>query len=143
MNGYLLDTNVLSELIAPRPDPHVVAWMRGRRPDRMHVASLTVGELRRGAAKLGDTKRGTGLGAWIDDLVVEFGERIVPFDLRAAQRWGRMMGESDRAGAPLPPMDAQIAAVAIEYGLTPVTRNVRDFARMVDDVVNPFELERT
>ncbi len=139
MNGYLLDTNVLSELIAPRPDPHVVAWMKARRPERMHVASLTIGELRRGATKLGGTKRATGLGAWIDELVVEFGERIVPFDLRVAERWGRLMGGHDRIGDPLPPMDAQIVAVAIEYGLTPVTRNIRDFGRMVDDVVNPFE----
>lgn len=135
----MLDTNVVSELRRLPPDANVAAWLDRQSPDDLYLAALTVGELQRGACKLGDTRRGAAILHWIDTLVsVQFADRVLPFDLRCAMRWGRMMGEHDANGLTLPTADAQIAATALEHGLVPVTRNVEDFGRMVTKVVDPF-----
>lgn len=140
MTGFLLDTNVVSELIRPKPDPCVVAWVRVQATDNLFLSTMTIGELMRGASKLGDTRRGARLKQWVkQDIVLQFKQRIVAFDEPAALQWGAMMGENDAMGETLPAADAQIAAVAIVNKLTVVTRNVNDFERMLDVVINPFE----
>lgn len=138
MTGFLLDTNVVGELVRPRPDELVARWIERRRVEELHLSTLTIGELTRGAAKLGDTARSASLRRWIDALALQFEGRLLAFDLRAARRWGDTAGRADRAGGPLPAADAQIAAIALVHGLRVVTRNVRDFDRMVPDAVDPF-----
>jgi predicted nucleic acid-binding protein len=140
MSGFLLDTNVVSELILPKPNAHVVGWMSAQQANTLFLSTMTIGELMRGASRLGDTQRGIRLRRWIyQGIATQFENRILDFDQRSALRWGDMMGTGDRKGSSLPSADAQIASVAIVNRLTVVTRNVKDFERMLDSVVNPFE----
>ena len=139
MMPYLIDTNVLSETLKPRPDPKVTAWFAGQRPEDLFLSSVSLGELMRGASRAKDqTKRGR-LTRWIeDDLTAQFRDRVLPFNQDAAMLWGRIMGDGDKAGHPRSMADAQIAAVARRHGLTLVTRNTRDFESMDVALVNPW-----
>lgn len=139
MKGFLLDTNIISELIRPRPDPAVVAWIAERVVSELFIASITIGELTRGAQKIGNTERGLKLQNWIaHEIMHQFNHRILAFDTKAARVWGSMMGDSDRRGATLPAADAQIAAIAHVNQLSIATRYTKDFERMLESVVNPF-----
>lgn len=137
--SFLLDTNVVSELVRPRPDENVVAWLRERAADELYLSVMTFGELIRGTEKVADTDKGRRLRHWVEEeLSEQFAGRILTFDLRAARRWGSLMGTNDRSGETLPAADAQIAAIALVHGLTLATRNVRDFERMTGAVFDPF-----
>ena len=139
MKGFLLDTNIISELIRPKPDPNVVSWIADRMASELFIASMTIGELTRGAQKIGNTKRGLRLQNWIaQDVMHQFDHRILAFDTKAAIDWGILMGDGDRLGLALPAADAQIAAIARVNRLSIATRNTKDFERMLDSVVNPF-----
>ena len=140
MKGYLLDTNVISELKRTVPDACVVGWYVDRMPSELYLASMTIGELLRGANKLADETRKLQLVDWIDNTVIpQFHGRILSFDTHAAREWGELMGSNDAKGKTLPSMDAQIAAIARVNQLRVVSRNVKDFGRMLDSVINPFE----
>lgn len=140
MSGFLVDTNVISELIKQVPNKAVCQWIDQRKPAELYLASMTIGELMRSASKIGNTRRGKTLLKWVEiDLTTQFSQRILPFDGTAAAEWGRVMGESDRLGKSLPFADAQIAAIARVHQLTIVTRNVKDFERMFESVLNPFD----
>ena len=128
--AFLLDTNVVSETVRPRPRQPVLDWMAARNPSDLFLAAQTIGELVRGARKAREQERRERFERWIEqDLARQFDGRVLPFDVRAAAIWGRLMGDGDRAGRRPAAADAQIAAVAIQHGLVLVTRNVRDFAR--------------
>lgn len=123
--GWLLDTNVVSETTKPRPDASVMAWLDGLDAEQMHVSVLTIGELQRGVLMLGDARRRKKLAAWLDGaLPAWFGERVLGIDLATAQRWAALLAA---AGRPLPAIDSLLAATALRHGLGLVTRNVRDF----------------
>lgn len=139
MKGFLLDTNIISELIRPKPDPNVITWIASRMASDLFIASMTIGELTRGAHKISDRKRGLKLQNWIaHDVMHQFNHRILAFDTKAARDWGILMGDGDRQGLVLPAADAQIAAIARVNQLSIATRNTKDFERMLDSVVNPF-----
>ncbi len=93
-------------------------------------------------AKVGDAKRREALRSWVDgDLRRRFVGRILTFDYEAACRWGVITGEAEKAGTPLPVIDAQLAATALVHGLTLVTRNTSDVAASHVPVLNPWELQ--
>jgi predicted nucleic acid-binding protein len=139
MAGFLLDTNVVSELVRPRPAERVVAWVVGQAPADLYLAALTIGELTRGVERLPGGRRRDTLVRWIDrDLSRQFAGRILPFDREAAVLWGRIMGEGDRNGRPRAAADAQIAATARRHGLALATRNTADFEGMGVDLVDPW-----
>ena len=137
--GFLLDTNVISETVRPRPDAGVLSWFASERVADMFLASITLGELVRGACRLKDEDRRHALEHWINrDLARQFVGRILPFDLEAAVLWGRIMGENDRLGRPRAAVDAQIAAIARRHDHILVTRNSRDFTSMDVTVLSPW-----
>ena len=139
MKGFLLDTNIISELIRPKPDANVVSWIANRMASELFITSMTIGELTRGAQKIGNTKRGLELQHWIaHDVMQQFNHRILAFDTKAARDWGILMGDGDRHGLSLPAADTQIAAIARVNQLSIATRNTKDFERMLDSIVNPF-----
>ena len=139
MKGFLLDTNIISELIRPKPDQNVVSWIADRMASELFITSMTIGALTRGAQKIGNNKRGLRLQNWIaHDVMHQFDHRILAFDTKAAIDWGFLMGDGDRLGLTMPAADAQIAAVARVNRLSIATRNTKDFERMLDSVVNPF-----
>ncbi len=139
MTGFLLDTNVISETVRPRPEPRVLNWFRKRTPRILFLSTVTLGELIRGALKLDDPARSVRYREWITrDLTGQFEGRILAFDDRAAFIWGEIMAAGDQAGHPRPALDAQIAAVARRHDLILATRNTKDFQDMDLPLVNPW-----
>lgn len=139
MAGFLLDTNVVSELVRPKPAQPVLDWVAAQAPDQLMLSAITIGELTRGIAKLAPGRRRRTLQRWIDvDLEKEFAGRILPFDHGTATVWGHLMGDGDRAGRPRPAIDAQIAATALRHRLAVVTRNSADFAGMGIRSIDPW-----
>jgi predicted nucleic acid-binding protein len=131
---YLLDTNVVSELVRPRPDPKVCAWIASR--DEVVLSVISLEELVFGIERAPMARRHR-LMAWFDDLldnVVEV-EEITPAIARAA---GELRARRTRAGRPVAQADMLIAATALVHGLTLATRNVSDFEDCGAIIFNPF-----
>lgn len=135
---YLLDTNVISETIKPRPTEALVSWLRSQVTKDLFLASITVGELVRGVRRVREAARRRKYEKWIEEeLVSQFDGRILPFDTAAASTWGQLMGDGDRKGRPSPAPDAQIAAIARHHDLTLATRNTKDFGSLGVRFFNP------
>ena len=137
---FLLDTNVVSETVKPKPETRVLGWLEAQTPAELFLAAQTIGELVRGARKVKEMARRERFEQWIEqDLTDQFEGRVLPFDGPAAILWGRLMGDGDRTNRPPAAADAQIAAVAIHHDLTLVTRNVKDFERFDMTLLNPWD----
>jgi predicted nucleic acid-binding protein len=138
VSGFLLDTNVILELVRRKPDPRVTAWVESADENLMYLSVLTLGEIRKGVASLKDAARRVDLEAWLDgDLVVRFEGRILPVDRAIANRWGRITAQVGPRVA-LPVIDGLLAATAIHHNLTLVTRNTKDVAATGVPVFNPW-----
>lgn len=140
MSGFLLDTNIPSELIRTRPDPRVRNWVYAKDEQSLYLSVVSIGELRRGLVLLPAGKRRTELVRWFEnDLVPRFHGRILPVTHTIADRWGVLDGQCQLKGTPLNTADGMIAATALEHGLTLVTRNVEDFAGLGVVLLNPWD----
>lgn len=137
---FLLDTTVVSELRKLRSgkaDPHVAAWGRAAPSASLYLSAIVVQELEIGVllAQHRDPAQGALLRAWLDEHVLpSFAERILPVDVAVARRSAAL-----HAPDPRPIRDALIAATALVYGMTVVTRNVSDFAPTGAALLNPWE----
>jgi predicted nucleic acid-binding protein len=138
--GFLLDTNVVSELIKSRPDARVVAWIDATAEELLHLSVITLGEVRKGIDLLSDgDPRRAALQAWLErDLRIRFAGRLLTFDEAVAQRWGQVEAVARKRGLSVPTVDAQLAATALHYGLTFVTRNTEDVGPAGVPVFNPW-----
>lgn len=137
--SYLLDTCVISELVKPEPSANLLEWFSDQDEEALYLSVLSIGELERGVEKLSASRRKTRLSQWVrQDLAKRFDGRLLSLDLRVAQRWGAMLGASERKSRPLPVIDSLIAATAIVHGLSVVSRNVADFERCSVECVNPW-----
>ena len=140
MSGFLLDTNCISEVVRPKPEPRVLEWMEAADEDLLYLSVLTLGEIRKGVARLPQGKRRTGLETWLEvDLQARFFGRIVPVDAGVADRWGLLAAEAKRKGKALAIINGLLAATALHHNLTVVSRNVADFRNTQIPVVNPWE----
>jgi predicted nucleic acid-binding protein len=140
MSGFLLDTNIISELIQLRPEPKVVAWIEAADESLLYLSVLTLGEIRKEIAALPRTSRRGQLAAWLaSDLRARFSGRILPVDEAVADRWGSLTGEASRKGIRLPVIDGLLAATALSHNLTLVTRNATDMAATGVPTLNPWE----
>jgi len=136
MSGFLLDTNVISELRKKeRCAPKVNAWARTVPTNQDFLSVLVIGELRRGTAlkRRRDPVFADALEKWIAQLTQVYGERILPVTLEVAETWGKLS-----AVRPIPPEDGLIAATALVHGLTLVTRNVKDVKGLGVSLLNPW-----
>jgi toxin FitB len=136
---YLLDTNILSELVRPSPSAALLDWMAARVDGELFIASLTLAELRRGILDLPAGRRRDQLEAWFagpEGPQALFAGRILPFDAAAGMVWARLMAEGRDAGRPRKALDTIIAAVALAQGCVVVTANEPDFVGV--EVVNPM-----
>jgi len=141
VSGFLLDTNIPSELMRTRPDPRVENWVYAKDEQSLHLSVVSIGELRRGLVILSASKRRTELERWFEnDLLPRFHGRILVVTHSIADRWGVLDGQCQLKGTPLNTADGMIAATAIEHDLTIVTRNVRDFAGLGVEVFNPWDV---
>lgn len=140
MNGFLLDTNTVSELVSVKPNQLVLDWMEAADENRLYLSVMTLGEIRQGVAALPQSKKRTRLETWLEvDLQSRFAGRILAIDGAVADRWGWIMAQAQIKGMPLPVVDGLLAATALEHNLTAVTRNVSDFAVAGLSVINPWE----
>lgn len=138
--NFLLDTCVLSEARKPAGREEVRQWLRQVAESRLFISTLTLGEIRKGIARLADQSQAQSLQLWLEqDLVARFQGRILPVDGEVALEWGRLTGESEAAGQPVPVIDGMLAATALCHHLTLVTRNERDFAGFPIPIFNPWE----
>lgn len=140
MSGFLLDTNCVSELVRLKPEPRVVEWMEAADEAMLYLSVLTLGEIRKGLAGLAQGRRRTHLETWLEvGLQARFSGRILPIDAPVADRWGLLAAQAKSRGKPLPIIDGLLAATALHYNLTVVTRNAGDFASVQVQVLNPWK----
>lgn len=140
MSGYLLDTNCISELVRPTPEPRVMEWVEAADETMLYLSVLTLGEIRKGLAALPQGTRRTRLETWLEvDLQARFAGRILPVDSGVADRWGSIAAQAKRGGKVLPVIDGLLAATAIHYDLTVVSRNAGDFEQSLVPVLNPWQ----
>ena len=141
MSGFLIDTNVLSEYNRPGgPDVGVKRWLETTDRQSQHVSVITLGEIQKGIELLAEGKRRVQLEQWLkQDLEAWFSGRILPVDRQVAGRWASLVAQGARAGRPLPTVDSLIAATALAFDLTIVTRNTRDFEGIGARIINPWE----
>ena len=136
---FVLDTNVVSELMRKRPNPKVLEWMDNQLTDNLLVTSVAEAEIRTGIAILPEGERQRGLAAAADRLFgVFFAERILPFDSDAAQAYAMLAAERRASGRPISQSDCQIAAIAHSRAAPVVTRDVNDFEGCGLNVINPW-----
>ncbi len=103
----------------------------------LYLSVLSMGEIRKGIEQVADATKQAALESFFARLAQRFTGRILPCDEAVAERWGRMVGQSEARGIRLPVIDSLIAATALEHDLTLVTRNVRDFRHMPITVLDP------
>lgn len=139
MRRYLLDTNVVSEPMRPRPEPAVLGWLEARDPLDLFLSSITLGELVAGVGRLVPSARRRTLERWLEQVLMpQFQGRILAFDVDTAWRWGALVSDLNSAGQPRPAIDLQIAAIAAQHGLVLATRNTADFAGLGLEIVDPW-----
>jgi predicted nucleic acid-binding protein len=133
---FLLDTNVVSEIRKPRPDPNVQAWLAPVPEADLYLSVLVVGEIRQGVERLRrrDPARVAPYEVWLSELVRQFADRLVPITAEVCEEWGRL-----NVPDPRPVVDGLMAATAKVRGWTFVTRNVADLARADVRLLNPFD----
>jgi predicted nucleic acid-binding protein len=140
VNGYLVDTNVPSELTREAPDIRVAAFLENAGRERVFLSVMTIGEICKGIDMLPVGQQRNDLQRWLDrDVRLWFAGRILPVTESIAERWGRLAARGKRSGVKLAVVDGVLAATALEHGLTLVTRNVRDFVGLGLALLNPWD----
>lgn len=135
----VLDTNVLSELVRPRPAPAVVDWVDGQDPDQLAITALTAAEIRAGIALLDSGRRKRELERQMEGLLGEtFAGLVLPFDDEATPAYAQVVATRRRAGRPIGAFDAQIAAICLHREVPLATRNTDDFAGLGLRLIDPW-----
>lgn len=137
MSGFLLDTNVLSELTRDAPNPRVIAFLAGR--SDVWIPTIVLHELEFGIQRMPAGGRRDRLAVAQSGIIAEHRERILPLERDAAERAAIFRVHARREGRTLSLPDALIAGTAAAHDLTVATRNVGDFAGLGVDVLNPWE----
>jgi hypothetical protein len=131
MQGVLLDTNVLSELMRPQPSPVVLEWFAQQEGIEFYTSSITQAEMLLGVALLPDGKRRNVIANAIEQMFEQdFVGRCLPFDELEAREYAALVAVRQKCGLPISTEDAQIAAIALRHELPLATRNTRDFAKI-------------
>lgn len=140
MNGFLLDTNVISELIKSQPDGNVLRWINETEEALLFLSVLTLGEIRNGVERLNPGKRRGRLESWLTvDLRLRFQDRTLTVDEAIARRWGSLSATAAKRGRPLPVIDGLLAATALHHDLMLVTRNDTDVSGTGVPALNPWQ----
>jgi len=141
VKGYLVDTNIPSELTRPQPDARVVDFIRKAGKDSLFLSVVTIGEICKGIDLLPASQKRATLESWLNiDVRAWFVGRILAVTEPIAERWGHLAAAARKQGITLAVIDGMIAATAIEHGLTLVTRNSKDFAALGVTIRNPWDV---
>ena len=137
---YLIDTNVISEMTKPVPNPAVIGWFANTSVQSIYISAVTLCEMQLGLALMPAGKRKNALMMATDTLIQEdFAQRCLSLDARFAPLYGKLAADQQQSGHPCSAEDAMIAAIALAHQFTLVTRNTKDFAG-IDNLVllNPW-----
>jgi len=138
--SFLLDTCVISELVAKQPNPAVLHWVDSIDENMMFLSAITIGEIKRGIEKLPDSSRKSALEDWLEsDLLIRFRDKILSIDAAVMLVWGQLAADLEKQGKPMPAVDSLIAATCLQGKLDLVTRNESDFVNSGVTVINPWE----
>ena len=136
MQGVLLDTNVLSELMRPQPSSVVLAWFSQQKDTEFYISAITQAELLLGVALLPGGKRRDAIAGAVEQMFdQDFVGRCLPFDELAAHEYAALVATRNKVGMPISTEDAQIAAIALRHGLALATRNTKDFRKISELVL--------
>ncbi|MBW4672205.1 MAG: type II toxin-antitoxin system VapC family toxin [Cyanomargarita calcarea GSE-NOS-MK-12-04C] len=139
--SYLLDTCLISELVAKQPNQQVLDWFNAQVPETLYLSTITIGEIAKGISKMTASKRKESLTNWLNEALPNlFEQRILSIDFSTMVLWGNLVGQLELWGRPLPAMDSLIAAIALQNSLSLVTRNENDFAGTGVVIVNPWSI---
>ncbi len=137
---YLRDTNVISEMVARRPNKEVLEWVGALEPESVYLSVVTIGEIRKGIEKLEPSERKDALLDWLtSDLLIRFSGRIAAVTTEVMLSWGALTGRPERVGRPLAAVDSLIAAIALEGEFVLVTRNEQEFSGTGVKTQNPWK----
>ncbi|MCW5696054.1 MAG: type II toxin-antitoxin system VapC family toxin [Bauldia sp.] len=134
----VLDTNVLSEMMTPRPSPTVTAWLASFRPSDLWTSAITRAELIFGVRSMPDGRRRGEIARGMTTMFTLLEGRFLPFAEDACEPFAEIVLNRRRMGRPIPTPDAQIAAIARAAGMAVATRDVKDFADCGIDIINPW-----
>jgi predicted nucleic acid-binding protein len=138
--NYLLDTNVISELVRNIPNEAVLKWIDGINSEKLYLSVITIGEIRKGVAGIQEFQRQEKISQWLEiELPDYFEGRILSIDIKVADMWGQLQGKNK--GYTLPAIDGLIAATARVHNLILVTRNKKDFIHASVEIINPWEID--
>jgi toxin FitB len=138
--NYLIDTNVISELVSARPSERVLEWLESVSPQRIYLSVITIGEIQKGIDKLEDSVRRERLAAWLhQDLLQRFANQMVSIDAETMLVWGSLNARLERLGRPISAIDGLLAACALQGQFTLVTRNSAHFADTGVPLLNPWQ----
>jgi toxin FitB len=139
VTGWLLDTNILSELRRPTPEPKVVAFVAAQPLESLHISAVTLAEIRFGIELVADVIRRAELTDWLAHKVRPmFAQRVLPVTEEIMFKWRLLMEEGRKAGHTFSEPDLIIAATALEHGLTLVSRDTREYERARVPVFDPW-----
>lgn len=137
---YLLDTNVVSEVIKLRPEARVVDWLAAQPSSAVYLSVLTLGEIEQGIVRSPNPRRATQLARWLEeDLLPRFHGRLLVVDAAVMKTWGQITGRALLQGGPVGYVDSLLAATAIVHGLSLATRNTSDVAALPVQTINPWD----
>ena len=138
--NYILDTNMISELISKHPNMKIVKWLDQIDPNRIYLSVITIGEIRKGIEKLPPSKRKRTLKEWLEtDLLLRFQGKILDITTDVMLIWGELAGRLEKDGKPITAIDSLIAAIVLQGDFCLVTRNDRDFQHTGVKVINPWK----
>ena len=136
----LLDTNIVSAVMAPAPPPTLIDWLNRQETVTLYLSTITIAEIGYGLWVMRDGKRRQSLEDRFEKFVADgFEQRILDFDEQSARLYAGIMGRRRALGRPLSILDGQIASIARSNDLAVATRNIRDFEECGLDLINPFE----
>ena len=140
----ILDTNVNSEPFKPKPDPAVMRWLDAQEPQTLYITTVSLAEMFAGVHKMPEGRRRADLHHLVENKIQSvFENRILAFDMPAAQAFGRVNADACAVGNPIAFADCAIAAIAAANGFILATRNVRDFKGTGVEIFNPWGAEPT
>ena len=138
--NYVLDTNVISELISKRPDRKIVEWLDRLDPNTIYLNVITIGEIRKGIEKLPPSKRRETVREWLEtDLLLRFQGRILEITTEVMLVWGELVGQLEKEGKPILAIDSLIAAIVLQRNYRLVTRNEHNFQYTGVTIINPWK----
>ena len=135
----IVDTNVISELMRPAPEPHVLSWIGAQDIAELHVTAIALAEIAYGVERLPGGRREALIRSTAQEAIAAFRGRVMPFDEVAAPHYARIVSERERAGRPMEAFDGQVAAICAAREAPLATRNAKDFEGTGLTVINPWQ----